>query len=147
MVERPEVFDHAGLLVNEPPSKPGCPLSSRPMSSAHLFVELTCSLTQVNHSSSIILFWAQIARALLLLTMLQITTHDNPPSMTNVRARRLAGHVGRLPASAEQAVQFPCDHSVAFAGSGFHPLPVEDGHPAPMVPDQPGGLEAARRRG
>ena len=47
--------------------------------------------------------------------MLQITTHDNPPSMTNVCALRARGHVGRLAASAEQAVQLRCDHSVAFA--------------------------------
>ena len=33
----------------------------------------------------------------------------------NVCALRARGHVGRLLASAEQAVQLLCDHSVAFA--------------------------------
>ena len=30
VVEHPKVFDHVGLLLNEPPGGPGCSLSSRP---------------------------------------------------------------------------------------------------------------------
>ena len=31
MAEHPEVFDHVGLLVNEPPGAAGCPSFSHPM--------------------------------------------------------------------------------------------------------------------
>ena len=47
-------------------------------------------------------------------------------------------------ASAEQAVQLLRDHFVAFAGSGFEPLAIEDGQPAPVVGNQPALLEFAR---
>ena len=30
VAEHPKVFNHVGLLVNEPPGQPGCPSSSRP---------------------------------------------------------------------------------------------------------------------
>jgi hypothetical protein len=33
VAEHPEVFDHAGLLVNGPPALPGCPLASHPTTS------------------------------------------------------------------------------------------------------------------
>jgi hypothetical protein len=36
VVEYPKVFDHVGLLVNEPPALPGCPSSSHPTASRQL---------------------------------------------------------------------------------------------------------------
>jgi hypothetical protein len=42
-------------------------------------------------------------------------------SLNGARKRALVS------ASAKQAVQLPCDYFVAFAGSGFQPLAVEDG--------------------
>ncbi len=55
VVQHPEVFDHAGLLVNGPPGKPGCPSSSRPTTSVHVSLGFVCSLTQANHSTVIVL--------------------------------------------------------------------------------------------
>jgi len=38
VVEYPEVFDHVGLLRNEPPGMPGCPSSSHPTISIQVLI-------------------------------------------------------------------------------------------------------------
>ncbi len=46
VVEHLEVFDHAGLLVNEPPTRPGCPSSSHPTNSTEVLRGVSYKLTK-----------------------------------------------------------------------------------------------------
>ena len=54
MVEHPQVFDHAGILFNEPPGKTGVPLSSHPTTSAHILAGFACAFTQAISAVSIV---------------------------------------------------------------------------------------------
>jgi hypothetical protein len=47
VAENPKVFDHVGLLLNEPPGEPGCSLSSHPTTSTQLFSSSEFKCTSV----------------------------------------------------------------------------------------------------
>jgi hypothetical protein len=54
VAENPKVFDHVGLLVNEPPANPGCSLFSHPTRSSsgrHAINSTPAPLTTVFYSA------------------------------------------------------------------------------------------------